>query len=279
MKKRVKRANKPRKKNLVVGGKKVIVVIRDGWGYRKGKKDNAIVSVSTPVDDYLMETYSNTLLCASDGCVGLPKKFMGNSEVGHLTMGAGRVEDESLIRINKAIGDGSFFKKKEFLDAIKNCQEHGSHLHLVGLAQTAGVHSHLDHLFALLDLCKKKNFKDVYLHLFTDGRDAPVHKGVETLELVKRKLKQVGFGKIVSISGRYYAMDRDQRWPRTKHAYNAIMKGECPVKFINAKHVLEKNYHKGIGDEFIFPSCHLGYKGVMKNDSLIFFNFRTDRLS
>ncbi|MCW8965064.1 MAG: 2,3-bisphosphoglycerate-independent phosphoglycerate mutase, partial [Candidatus Pacearchaeota archaeon] len=257
---------------------KVVLVIRDGWGYRKDKKDNAIASTRLRFDEFLMKNYPNVLLGAWDGYVGLPKGFQGNSEVGHMTIGSGRVTKESLMRIDDAISDKSFFRNKEFLDAIKYAKKYKSKLHLVGLMQKEGVHSHLNHLFALLDLCAKKKFEDVYLHLFTDGRDAPVHKSLEYLKVVEDKLSRLGFGQIVSICGRYYGMDRDKRWKRTRLAYEAVVGGISKEYFVSARDAIIKSHKNGVSDEFIVPICKEGYEGFLEKDAVIFFNFRTDRM-
>lgn len=253
--------------------KKVILVIRDGWGYREDKTDNTVAEAETPVDDKLRREYSWTLIKASGEAVGLPARYQGNSEVGHFTIGSGRIVDQSLVRINKSIESGEFFKKKEFLDAIENCKKNKSLLHIIGLLQKEGVHSHMDHLLALLELCKRDNFKKVLIHIITDGRDAPPTKGKEYL----KELIALGFGEIVTISGRYYAMDRDKRWERTKIAYNAIVKGESEHQFSDSLLALEKCYERGETDEFIVPQAKIGYEGIKESDSVIFYNLRTDR--
>jgi len=256
---------------------KVILIIRDGWGFRASKKNNALANSKTPFTDELMKTYPNTLLTAHDGAVGLPKKYMGNSEVGHITLGSGRTTPQSLVRINKSIRDKSFFRKKEFLKAISSAKKKSGKLHLIGLAQEEGVHSHLKHLFALLDLCKKRNFHEVKLHLITDGRDSPVNKGLEYIKKIERKLKNIKFGEIVSISGRLYAMDRDKRWNRTKAAYEAIALGKSKIKFSNPSQTTLESYKQKTTDEFIQPRTKTKYEGLSRKDSVIFFNYRTDR--
>lgn len=255
---------------------KVILVIRDGWGYRKQKEKNAIAEANTPVNDMLMKKYSHTLLNASGEAVGLPPKYQGNSEVGHMTIGSGRIIYQSLARINKAIETKDFFKNKSFLEAIQNCKENNSNLHIIGLLQQEGVHSHINHLLALLELCKEKEFENVKIHLITDGRDAPVTASLKNLELVKEKIVELGIGEIVSISGRFYAMDRDKRWDRTEEAYKAIVQGKG-IKFTNAKETIKKSHEEKITDEFILPRVKEGYTGIDKEDSIIFYNFRTDR--
>jgi len=191
-------------------------------------------------------------------------------------MGSGRVIFQALPQIDKAIKTGAFFKNKVLLDLINKCKKNKTHLHLIGLLQTQGVHAHIRHLFALLDLCKKQNFKDVYIHAITDGRDAPVTESLKHLAALEKKIKSVGLGKIVTVCGRYYGMDRDKRWNRTKEAYNCLVLGKAEetndiIKTVKACH---KN---GETDEFIKPRKLAGYQGFIKGDGVIFFNFRTDR--
>ncbi len=257
--------------------KKVILIIRDGWGSRSSKKNNALANSKTPFTDSLMKKYPNTLLTAHDGAVGLPENYMGNSEVGHMTIGSGRITNQSLSHIDKSIRDKSFFKNRAFLEAISKAKKSKGTLHLIGLIQEEGVHSHLRHLFALLDLCKAKKFQSVKLHLITDGRDSPVDKGIKYLKKVESKLNKIGFGEIVSISGRFYAMDRDLRWGRTKSAYEAIALGKSRIKFSNPRKAIKQNYKEKITDEFIIPTVKENYNGISKQDSAIFFNYRTDR--
>lgn len=254
-----------------------MLIIRDGWGYRKNKKHNALANSKTPYTDYLMKNYPNILLKAHDGAVGLPKKYMGNSEVGHMTIGSGRITPQSLERINASIKDKSFFKKKEFIKAISNAKKNKGSLHIIGLIQEEGVHSHLNHLFALLDLCKQKNFQYVNLHLITDGRDSPVNKGLIYLKKIKKKIKKLKIGTIQTISGRYYAMDRNKIWERTQKAYETIALGKSKKNFTNPKKFLKQNYKRNTTDEFIIPTAKENYKGIANNDSVIFFNYRTDR--
>jgi 2,3-bisphosphoglycerate-independent phosphoglycerate mutase len=266
-----------RQKRNIIPKHKVILIIRDGWGYRKGKDQNAIASTPTPNTTRLMKEYPWTLLQAHGEAVGQPKGYQGNSEVGHMTMGSGRVIFQSLERINRSIRTGEFFRNPELLGAIKNCKKHKSNLHLMGILQTQGVHGHRDHLFALLDLCKKQNFKDVYIHIFTDGRDAPVHESVKHMKVLLKKIKKIGFGKVATISGRYYAMDRNKNWDRTKKAYDCIVKAECKEEFDNPLKMLERCHKRKETDEFILPERASWYKGVEAKDSMIFWNFRTDR--
>jgi 2,3-bisphosphoglycerate-independent phosphoglycerate mutase len=257
---------------------KVILVIRDGWGHRKDKEKNAISKAKTPFTNYLLKNFPNTLLNASNGAVGLPENYQGNSEVGHLTLGSGRIIEESLVRINKSIKDQSFFKNKEFNLAINYARKNKSSLHLIGLMQTEGVHSHLNHLFALLELCKRKKFKNVKIHVITDGRDSPPKNSLKLLKILEERIKDLGFGEIVTVSGRYYAMDRDKRWSRTKKAYDCIMNAKTKFKFVTPNWEINENYKNNTTDEFIAPSAKENYNGINKKDSIIFYNFRTDRM-
>ena len=257
--------------------RKVILIIRDGWGYRDEKENNAIKEANTFHNDKLLQLYPNSLITTSGKSVGLPNGYQGNSEVGHMTIGSGRILFQPLARINLSIEDGSFFEIKEFIDAIENCKKNKSRLHLLGLIQIEGVHSHLDHLFALLELCKKQDFHDVYIHAITDGRDSPPDSGLKNIGLVTHKLKSLGFGKIATISGRYFTMDRDKRWDRTKIAYDCIVNGICKNKYNDPIEEMNKCYFIGQTDEFIVPRKMNSYDGIAPNDSVIFFNFRTDR--
>ena len=254
----------------------VILIIRDGWGYRKNKKDNYIAMAKTPWDDMFSRDCPNGLLEASGEAVGLPKGYQGNSEVGHMTIGAGRIIFQSLEKINKSIKDGDFFKNLAFLKVINFCKKSGQTLHLAGLLQTQGVHSHINHLFALLDLCQKEKFKDVVIHAFTDGRDAPVNESLKHLKNLKKKLKSLGFGKIVSVSGRYYAMDRNERYERTELVYNSLVLAQGEV-FKDAETYIKNSHKNGVSDEFIKPGILEDYQGLKDGDGFIFFNFRTDR--
>jgi 2,3-bisphosphoglycerate-independent phosphoglycerate mutase len=256
---------------------KIVLIIKDGWGYRKSRQNNAISQAETLIDDSLRKKYPWTLLEASGKAVGLPDKYQGNSEVGHLTIGSGRIINQNLVRINESIKDKSFFKKKELINALKNCRKNKSFLHLIILLQREGVHAHIEHLFALLDFCQKNKFKNVLIHLITDGRDSSVNKGKEYLKQVIQKTKEVKIGEIVTISGRYYAMDRDKRWQRTKKAYQAIVQGQAKDSFTDPLAKISQCYKKKETDEFIVPSVKKNYQGIKDNDSVIFCNLRTDR--
>jgi 2,3-bisphosphoglycerate-independent phosphoglycerate mutase len=257
--------------------KKVILVIRDGWGYRKDKQFNMITDTATPFTDALMKNYPNTLLKCSGESVGLPAGYQGNSEVGHMTIGSGRIIFQSLERINSAIKSKEFFKNKAFLEAVENAKKKNSTLHIIGLVQEEGVHSHLSHLLALLELCRQNNFKKVKIHAITDGRDAPVTKSLEYVKKLNDKIKEVGFGEIATVSGRFYAMDRDKRWERTRQAYDCIVEGKTAVEFSDAIQTIKESHSGNVTDEFIVPRKRKGYEGIKENDSIIFYNFRTDR--
>lgn len=258
----------------------VALLILDGWGIGKDYIGNAITNADTKNYDDLVKNYPNTGLIASGLEVGLPKGQMGNSEVGHLNMGAGRVVYQELTRITKSIEDGEFFEKQEFLDAVNNCKENNSDLHLMGLLSDGGVHSHINHLYALLQLAKREGLKDVYVHCFLDGRDTPPQSGEFYLKELQNKLKEIGIGKVASIMGRYYSLDRDKRWNRVEKAYNALVIGEGD-QVIEADECLIKAYPQNITDEFVPPTVVVENSepiGKIKdNDSVIFFNFRPDR--
>ncbi len=258
----------------------VMLIVLDGWGIGKEYAGNAVYLANTPNFDRLMNRFPNTQLKASGLAVGLPEGQMGNSEVGHLNIGAGRVVYQELTKITKSIKDGDFFEKEEFLRAIENAKNNNSKLHLMGLVSDGGVHSHDTHLYALLELCAREDFDRVYIHAFLDGRDVPPTIGKQHLSELQQKIEEIGVGKIATVSGRYYAMDRDRRWDRTKLAYDAMVLGkgkvnECPIEAVG------KSYEEGINDEFVIPTV-IVEKGepiatIDSGDSVIFFNFRPDR--
>lgn len=259
----------------------VALLILDGWGIGEDYPGNAITNANTENYNRLIKDYPSTELSASGKDVGLPEGQMGNSEVGHLNMGAGRVVYQELTRITKSIADEEFFENKEFLDAIENCRKNNSSLHLMGLVSDGGVHSHNDHLYALLKLAKKENFKDVYIHCFLDGRDTPPECGDMLLKELENKIEEIGVGKIATIMGRYYSMDRDQRWDRVEKAYNALVLGEGEY-VLDCDECILRTYAKKITDEFVLPAVIVDENdkpvGTMKDDdSIIFFNFRPDR--
>lgn len=258
----------------------VMLIVLDGWGIGKEYEGNAVYLANTPNFDRLMKNFPNTQLKASGLAVGLPEGQMGNSEVGHLNIGAGRIVYQELTKISKSIEDGAFFEKEEFLKAIENAKKNNSKLHLMGLVSDGGVHSHNTHLYALLELCAKENFKDVYIHAFLDGRDVPPTIGKQHITELQQKIEEIGVGKIATVIGRYYAMDRDRRWDRTKLAYEAMVLGRgktdtCPIEAV------AKSYKEGINDEFIVPTVIVEegepVATIDSGDSIIFFNFRPDR--
>lgn len=260
--------------------KPVVLMILDGYGISDIKEANAVAMADTPVMDKLMAECPFVRGNASGLFVGLPDGQMGNSEVGHMNMGAGRVIYQDLTRITKAIEDGDFFKNEELLAAIENCKKNNSDLHLWGLLSDGGVHSHNTHLYAILELCKKEGLSNVYLHPFFDGRDTPPASGKGYLEELVAKTKEIGVGKVASLSGRYYAMDRDNRWDRVELAYKSLVTGEG-VTAEDPIQAMQDSYDKEVFDEFVLPTV-ITENGkpvslVKENDSVIFFNFRPDR--
>lgn len=260
--------------------KLVMLAILDGWGINENEEGNAVKIAKTPNLDAIMKQYPTTKIKTSGLDVGLPEGQMGNSEVGHTNIGAGRIVYQELTRITKSIQDGDFFEKKEFLDAIKYCKKQDSDLHLYGLLSDGGVHSHNTHLYALLELCKREDFKNVYVHCFLDGRDTPPASGESYIVELEEKMKEIGVGKIASIMGRYYAMDRDKRWERVELAYNALAKGEGLTAH-SAVDAIESAYQREEFDEFVKPTVIIEndrpIATIKQNDSVIFFNFRPDR--
>jgi len=258
----------------------VALMILDGFGYNESEFGNAVKAANTPNIDRYLETYPSVLIKTSGMDVGLPHGQMGNSEVGHTNIGAGRVVYQELTRVTKEIEEGHFFKKEEFLKAISNCRKNDSALHLFGLLSDGGVHSHNTHLYALVELAKKENFEKVYIHCFYDGRDVPPDSAYGYTKELEAKLKEIGTGKIASVMGRYYAMDRDNRWERVNKAYNAMVMGIGDMAE-DACEAVKLSYEKKIMDEFIIPTV-ITEKGkaiatINENDSVIFFNFRPDR--
>jgi 2,3-bisphosphoglycerate-independent phosphoglycerate mutase len=258
-------------------GRKVILVIRDGWGYRADCTENAICQTPTPATDALMRDCPNTLLAASGEAVGLPAGFQGNSEVGHMAIGSGRVIFQSMEKINRSIREGKFYDIPELVDAVENCKRHSTRLHIMGLLQSEGVHAHEDHLYAALELCRRRDFGDALVHVFTDGRDAPVYDSVKHITKLLGAFKEKGLGRVASVSGRYYAMDRNKAWERTRKAYDCIVCGKADGTFSDVLDHVGKSHAAGVTDEFIVPAKAEWYDGVGENDSILFFNFRTDR--
>ena len=255
--------------------KKILLCIMDGIGITKEKKYNAVYNAKTPMLDKLWDNYPTCLLEASGEYVGLPKGQMGNSEVGHTNIGAGRIVYQSLELINSKIKDKSFFSNEEFLSVINHVKQNNSKLHLIGLLSDGGVHSHINHLFSLLELAKKEKVNDVYIHIFTDGRDVSPVSGIKYIEALEKKINKLHIGKIASISGRYYGMDRDNRWDRIEKCYKVLTE-ETPV--INVKKVWKESHEQNITDEFIEPTSTCNGGLIENNDGIIFFNFRSDRL-
>ena len=260
--------------------KLTMLMILDGFGENNHKDGNAVKLANTPNIDKLMKKYPTTKIAASGLAVGLPEGQMGNSEVGHTNIGAGRIVYQELTRITKSIEDGDFFSNEEFINAIENCKKNNSKLHILGLVSDGGVHSHNRHLYGLLEMAKRRDFEDVYVHCFLDGRDTPPASAENYIQELEEKMKEKGVGKIASLSGRFYAMDRDKRWNRVQKAYDAMVfgKGETAGTAINA---IESSYQKEVFDEFVEPTVIMnGDKPIAtieNGDSVIFFNFRPDR--
>jgi len=261
--------------------KPVLLMILDGWGHRDDIEGNAIAQANLPNFRRLEETYPHTFLQASGEAVGLPDGQMGNSEVGHLNMGAGRVVYQELTRINKAIKDGTIFKNPVLIEAMDNARLHNKAFHLVGLLSDGGVHSHIAHLFALLDMAKEQELKEVYIHLILDGRDVLPQSAKLYITQLEQKIRSLGIGKIASVSGRYYVMDRDHRWERLEKGYHALASGEGKYA-ANALAALESSYDVRVTDEFVLPTVIVDEAGkpvgtIHEGDSVLFFNFRSDR--
>ena len=252
--------------------KKVLLCVLDGVGISENKKGNAFFNANTPNLDYFMNNFPNKEIDASGESVGLPKGQMGNSEVGHLTIGAGRIIYQSLELINRAILSKEFYNNEVLINAINHAKENNSKLHIMGLLSDGGVHSHINHMISVLELCKKENFNNIYFHIFTDGRDTDSKSSIKYLD----KLKEYNIGKISTISGRYYGMDRDKRYDRLKKAYDAIMYG-IANKSDDYHEYINNSYANNITDEFIEPVVLDSEGTIESNDSIIWCNFRPDR--
>ena len=265
-----------------------MLVVRDGWGKNPSNewdRSNAVLLASTPIDDAIVKDYPSTLIATSGFDVGLPAGTMGNSEVGHQNLGAGRIVDQDSGRISRAIFNGTFFDNVELNAAIDHAKAHGKKLHLFGIVSDAGVHGLLEHLYAVLKLCKDKAFTNVFLHAFTDGRDSPPIYGIKYLREVEQQMAQLGVGRVATVSGRFFAMDRDKRWPRVEKAFRAIRYGQGP-QFATAVDAVQHYYDNPSepttnGDEFVTPSV-MAVNGkpvatVEDGDSVIFYNYRGDR--
>ena len=262
--------------------KPVVLCIMDGFGFNPSDYGNAITAAKTPRLDEIFKNNPMTYFGASGMEVGLPDGQMGNSEVGHTNIGAGRVVYQELTRITKSIMDGDFFTNDVFMGAIENCKKNNSALHLIGLLSDGGVHSHNTHLYALIELAKKNGLEKVYVHALLDGRDVPPSSGVDFVKELEDKLDEIGVGKIATVMGRFYAMDRDNMWDRVGMAYNAMVNREGIVTD-SALDAVKKSYEtidedgKYLTDEFVMPTVVNGADAISKNDSVIFFNFRPDR--
>ena len=257
--------------------KPIALIIMDGFGCNSDNYGNAIAAADTPnIDKYMKGP--NTIIGASGLDVGLPDGQMGNSEVGHTNIGAGRIVYQMLVKISKSIKDGDFFENPALLSAMNNCKEKNSALHLMGLLSPGGVHSHMEHLYGLLEMAKRNGLEKVYVHAFLDGRDEPPSSAAEFMSETCNKIKEIGVGSVATISGRFYAMDRDNAWDRVEKAYNAMVlgdgvdaNGKCPVQAI------KDSYANEVTDEFMLPTVTDKNGMIKENDSVIFFNFRPDR--
>ncbi len=260
--------------------KPLLLMILDGWGVSPSRENNSIAIAEPPVMGRLCREYPYTELQASGMAVGLPDGQMGNSEVGHLNIGAGRIVYQDLTRITKAIDDGSFFRNSVLLDCLEKTRTAGGRIHLAGLLSDGGVHSHNTHLYALLDLARRQGITDVFVHCFLDGRDTPPMSAAEYLSSLEEEMKKIGVGRIATIMGRYYAMDRDNRWERVEKAYNAMVLGEGNAGSSSLE-AIQKSYDAGITDEFVLPAVIRDEHGpigtIRDGDGFIFFNFRSDR--
>ena len=256
--------------------KPTVLMILDGYGISNETEGNAIAQAKTPVMDEILKKYPHVKGDASGMAVGLPDGQMGNSEVGHTNMGAGRIVYQMLVKITKDIEDGTFFENKALVKAMENCKQKDSSLHLMGLLSPGGVHSHMEHLYGLLEMAKKNGLSKVYVHAYLDGRDVPPSSAAEYMEEAVAKIKEIGVGSVATICGRFYAMDRDNAWDREEKAYAALVYGE-EVEETDAVQAIKNSYANDVTDEFMLPTV-VDKNGMIKeNDSVIFFNFRPDR--
>ncbi len=259
--------------------KPVVLIILDGWGYRAERENNAIALAQTPNYNQFLKEYPRTLVYTSGERVGLPDGLMGNSEVGHLNIGAGRVVYQEITRIDAAIQRGDFFKNPALLELMEQGRE--TRLHFMGLLSDGGVHSHLRHLYALLKMARENHVQEVFIHVFTDGRDTAPTNGAEYIAALQKQMREFGVGEIASVSGRYYAMDRDNRWQRTQKAYDAIVNGDG-IKAEDPIAAVKQSYNQGVTDEFVLPVVITDAQGqptatIRSNDAVMYFNFRADR--
>ena len=263
----------------------IVLTVLDGWGYRAETKGNAIALARKPNYDRLLKDFSNTLIHTSGPFVGLPEGQMGNSEVGHLNIGAGRIVQMDITRVDQLISSGEFSRQPLLLQAMERGR--ARQLHLMGLVSDGGVHSHVEHLFALLKMARENKVEKVFVHCFTDGRDTPPESGIDFLRALEQEMRELGVGQIASVSGRYYAMDRDHRWERIEKAYRAMVHGDSEVKFADPIAAMRASYEKGVTDEFVIPAVITTQsaagkpvvpRGVIRDDdAVILFNFRADR--
>ena len=257
--------------------KKVIFTILDGVGIREEETGNAVKNANTKALDKLIKEFPNSKLKASGEAVGLPKGQMGNSEVGHITIGSGKIVNQPLQKINKSLEDGSFYQNEEIKKAINHAKENNSKLHILGLLSDGGVHSHINHIFALIKMAKEAKIEKLYIHAFLDGRDVTFNSASKYLKALEDFIKKEEIGKLATVSGRYYAMDREKMWDKTKKCYDALINKEAPI-ISSYETILQENYQKGIYDEFIPPTI-INEKGLIEdNDSIIVANFRPDRI-
>ncbi|KFZ40173.1 MULTISPECIES: 2,3-bisphosphoglycerate-independent phosphoglycerate mutase [Thermoactinomyces] len=261
--------------------KPVLLCILDGFALREAREGNAVKQANKPNFDRYWNEYPHATLEASGEAVGLPDGQMGNSEVGHLNIGAGRIVYQDLTRVTKAIEDSSFFENEAFLQAIEHVKKNQSRLHLFGLLSDGGVHSHINHLFALLDLAAKEKVEEVYVHAFLDGRDVAPDSAVQYIRQLQEKMDEAGVGKIATVQGRYYAMDRDKRWDRVEKSYRAMVYGEGP-RYGDPVEAVQASYQESVYDEFVVPTVIVDKNGepvsqIRDHDAVIFYNFRPDR--
>lgn len=264
--------------------KPLVLIILDGWGYSPKTENNAIALARKPTYDKLLSAYPNTLIYTSGRHVGLPDGQMGNSEVGHLNIGAGRVVYMDIVRIDMAIENGGLFQNPVLVDCMKNARSGGRRLHLFGLVSDGGVHSQQAHIYALLRMAKQQGVERVFLHCFMDGRDTPPNSGAGYVDQLQQKIREYGVGKIATVSGRYYAMDRDKRWDRIAKAFDVMVTGNGgAARFVDPVQGIKDSYNKGVTDEFVVPFVCADNKGeplatIRDDDSCICFNFRADRV-
>jgi 2,3-bisphosphoglycerate-independent phosphoglycerate mutase len=261
--------------------KPLLLMILDGWGINPNPAHNAVALAKTPNLKRLLAEYPHAEIRCSGMAVGLPEGQMGNSEVGHLNIGAGRVVYQELTRVTKSIDDGDFFSNPTLLDCIRKTKAAGGRLHLSGLLSDGGVHSHNTHLYALLELARREGMGDVFVHCLLDGRDTPPQSGIDYLAQLEVEIGRIGCGKIATVTGRYYAMDRDNRWDRVEKAYNAMICGRAEQQAATAREGIERSYAAGVNDEFVLPTVMMEQGSpvatVRDGDGFIFFNFRSDR--